>query len=183
MGVILDLVASMAVRGAIVYIVLTMNISLHELLFEKAQHAIVKQNAATIADILRNDLRYVGYSLSSGNAFLIADSNKVKFVGDTDNNGVVDTIYFYLGPVSEMSGTPNPSDRIIYRQKNGGTPFECGHGVTQLSLKYYNVNGSITAVLADIRSYSIKLVVQGDHEINRYYPTSIWETYFIPSNI
>lgn len=183
MGVVLDLIASMAVRGAIIYIVLTMNISLHELLYEKAQYAIVKQNTATVADILRNDLRYVGYNLSTGNAFLIADSNKVKFVGDSDNNGTADTIYFYLGSVSEMSETDNPSDRILYRQKNSETPFGCGHGVTQLSLKYYDVNGNVTATLADIRSLWIKLVMQGDYEVNRYYPTSIWETYYMPSNL
>jgi hypothetical protein len=183
MGVVLDLIASMAVRGAIIYIVLTMNISLHELLYEKAQYAIVKQNTATVADILRNDLRYIGYNLSSGNAFLTADTSQVKFVGDTDNNGTVDTVYFYLGAVSEMSGTANPNDRIIYRQTNSGTPVECGHGVTQLSLKYYNSVGNETSTLSAIRSLSIKLVVEGDVLVNNYYPTSIWETYYFPTNI
>ncbi|MEX2117201.1 MAG: hypothetical protein WEB37_09950 [Bacteroidota bacterium] len=179
----LDLVASMVVRGAIVYIVLTMNISLNELLYEKAQYAIVKQNTATMSDVLRNDFRYIGYAVSSGNAILIADSNQIKFQGDIDNNGVLDTMHFYIGLVTEMAGTPNPSDRIIYRRRNSGTPFVFGHGVTQFLLTYYKANGNVTTSLGEIKSLKVRIVVQGEQEINRYYPTSIWEAYLQPSNI
>jgi hypothetical protein len=183
MGVILDLSASMVVRGAIVYIVLTMNISLNELLYEKAQYAIVKQNTATIGDVLRNDFRYIGYGVSVGNALLLADSNEVRFQGDMDNNGVVDTMHFYIGPVSEMAGTLNPADRIIYRRRNSTTALDFGHGVTQFFVTYYNENGIVTATLSEIRTLKVRLVVQGEQEINRYYPTSIWESFILPSNI
>ncbi|MEX1137848.1 MAG: hypothetical protein WEF53_00715 [Bacteroidota bacterium] len=179
----LDLVASMVVRGAIVYIVLTMNISLNELLYEKAQYAIVKQNTATMVDVLRNDFRYIGYGVSVGNPFLLADSNQVRFQGDIDNNGIVDTLYFSIGPVSEMAGTPNPSDRIIYRRRNSGTPFEFGHGVTQFHLTYYNATGNVTTSLSEIKTFKVRIMVQGDREINRYYPTSVWESHILPSNI
>jgi len=183
MGVILDLIASMVVRGAIVYIVLTMNISLNELLYEKAQYAIVKQNTATMADVLRNDFRYIGYGVSVGNAFLLADSNQVKFQGDIDNDGVVDTLHFSTGPVTEMAGTLNPLDRIIYRRRNAGTPFDLGHGVTQFHLSYYDESGNVTSALSEIKTFKVRLVVQGEQEINRYYPTSIWESYILPSNL
>ncbi|MBI4418820.1 MAG: hypothetical protein HY563_08580 [Ignavibacteriales bacterium] len=183
MGVILDLVASMAVRGAIVYIVLTMNISLNQLLYEKAQYAIVKQNTATVADILRNDFRALGYGVSGVTPFLIADTSRVKFIGDLDDNAIIDTVEYYLGPVSEMISTPNPDDRILYRKRNSGTPFDCGHGVTRLSLEYFDTNGSTTSTLSEIRALSIKIVMQGATQINVYYPTSIWETFLIPSNI
>ncbi len=179
----LDLVASMVVRGAIVYIVLTMNISLNELLFEKALYAIVKQNTATISDVLRNDFRYIGYAVSVGNAFLLADSNEIKFQGDIDNNGFIDTLHFYIGPVTEMAGTPNPADRIIYRRLNSGTPFDFGHGVTQFHITYYNKDGGVTSTLSEIKTLKVRMVVQGDQEINRYYPTSIWESHILPSNI
>lgn len=183
MGVILDLIASMVVRGAIVYIVLTMNISLNELLYEKAQYAIVKQNTATMVDVLRNDFRYIGYGVTLGEPFLLADSNQVKYQGDLDNNGIVDTLHFYIGPLTEMAGTPNPSDRIIYRRRNNDTPFDFGHGVTEFKLAYYNGLGNVTTTLSEIRSFQIRVVVQGDREINRYYPTSVWESYVFPSNL
>lgn len=183
MGVILDLVASMAVRGAIIYIVLTMNISLNELLYEKAQYAIVKQNTATMADVLRNDFRYIGYGVTLGNIFLVIDSSNVKFQGDVDNNGVVDTMQYYVGPVSEMASTPNPNDRVFYRKKNSGSAFDFGHGITQFLITYYNDLGMTTTDPASVRTLKVKIVVQGDREINRYYPTSIWETYILPSNL
>ena len=183
MGVILDLVASMVVRGAIVYIVLTMNISLNELLYEKTQYAIVKQNTATIGDVLRVDFRYIGYGVTTGNALLLADTSEVRFCGDMDNNGVVDTMHFYIGPVTEMAGTLNPADRIIYRRTNSGTALDFGHGVTQFFLTYYNETGAVTSTLSEIRTLKVRLVVQGEQEINRYYPTSIWESYILPPNI
>lgn len=184
MGVILDLIASMAVRGAIVYIVLTMNISLNELLFEKAQYAIVKQNAATVGDVIRNDLRGLGFGVPFGTAsFLVADTSRLKFIGDLDDDSAIDTVEFYLGPVSEMTSTPNPVDRILYRVRNSGTPSDIGHGLTKFYLEYYNINGSSTSTLSDIRSFTIKMVVQGGAQINNYYPTSLWETYLFPSNL
>jgi hypothetical protein len=118
-----------------------------------------------------------------GNAILLADTSEVKFQGDMDNNGVVDTMHFYIGPVSEMTGTLNPSDRIIYRRRNSTSPLDFGHGVTQFFVTYYDGNGNTTATLSDIRTLKIRLVVQGEQEINRYYPTSIWESFILPSNI
>lgn len=182
MGVIFDLIASMAVRGAIVYIVITMNIQLHELLYEKAQYAIVKQNTATVGDIFRNDLRYIGYNVS-GSSFVIAGAGEIKFLGDLDNNGVPDTIHYYAGPVTELADTPNPDDRILYRKVNSAPAADIGHGLTSLSLKYYDVTGAVTSDPAAIKSLWIKIVMQGDRPINRFYPTSIWESDFNPGNI
>jgi hypothetical protein len=184
LGVILDLAASMAVRGAIVYIVLTMNISLNQLLYEKAQYAIVKQTAATVADIFQNDIRSIGYNIPQGtSSFLVADSNRIKFIGDLDNDLAIDTVEYYLGPLSEMASTPNPDDRILYRRRNSSAPFEAGHGVTRLFMQYYDGGGSLTSTLADIRSLSVKLIMQGATQINGYYPTTFWETFLLPSNL
>jgi len=182
MGVILDLIASMVVRGAIIYIVITMNIQLHELMYEKAQYAIVKQNTATIGDILRNDLRFIGYNVT-GTAFTIIGSDKVRFLGGIDNNGVADSIYYYVGSTSEMSATPNPDDRIMYRKLNSAVAAQIGHGVVTFSLKYYDINGIVTSNPALIKSFWVKIVVQGDRQIKQFYPTSIWETDFLPGNI
>lgn len=184
MGVILDLIASMAVRGAIVYIVLTMNISLNELLFEKAQYAIVKQNTATVADVIRDDLRGLGFRVPTGStSFLVADTSRLKFIGDLDDDSAIDTVDFYLGPVSEMTSTPNPSDRILYRKRNSGTETDIGHGITKFYLEYYDASGSTTSTLSDIRSFTITMIVQGGNLVNNYYPTSVWETYLFPSNL
>lgn len=173
----------MAVRGAIVYIVLTMNISLNELLYEKAQYAIVKQTSATVADIIRNDFRSFGYNVPGGTpSFLLVDTSRVRFIGDLDNDLAIDTIEYYLGPVTEMASTPNPDDRILYRRRNSSTPFECGHGVTRFFLQYYDAGGSATSVPADVYYLSIKLVMQGPTQLNGYYPTTVWDTLILPSN-
>ena len=37
---------------------------------------------------------------------------------DLDNDGIVDTLHYYLGDTSELSGTPNENDRLLYRVVN-----------------------------------------------------------------
>lgn len=183
MGVMLDIIASMAVRGAIIYIVLSMNVQLHNLLYEKSQHVLVKQNLAVLTDVMRNDVRYIGYNVSSGNIFQIADSNNTSFLADINNDGSPDTLQYFTGALSEMAGTPNPNDRKLYRRVNSASGFDIALGVTRFFLEYYDNDGVKTTNPADIRSFMIKLVMQGDRQINGYYPTSFWENHFFPSNI
>lgn len=183
MGVVLDLIASMAVRAAIVYIVLSMNVQLHNLLYEKTQHVLVKQNMAVLTDVIRNDLRYIGYNVSAGDVFVLADSNEVRFRGDINNDGTPDTVRYSIGSTDEMLSTPNPVDRKLYRRINATTGFDVAIGVTRFFLEYYDEFGMKTTNPANIRSFYIKLVMQGDREINGYYPTSYWENHFFPSNI
>lgn len=73
-------------------------------------------------------------------AFLtdVAQSKSVQ-VGD----GNVDVLKYWVGsPLdAEVMGTPNPKDRILYRQVNSDAPYSANLGVTQFSLKYFDDDG------------------------------------------
>ena len=82
-----------------------------------------------------------------------ADSNRISFLTDiptTANpygDGVLDTMHYYLGSLSELSTTPNPYDRLLYRVVNSQTPAGANLGITQFKLTYFDSNGDkITAM-------------------------------------
>lgn len=57
-------------------------------------------------------------------------------------DGIVDTVRYYLGPTSDLSSTPNPNDRILYRVINHGSAAGSNVGVTRFHLTYYDVLGN-----------------------------------------
>ena len=65
-------------------------------------------------------------------AILYADTSKIIFLtdlmeppyDDPHGDGNLDKIEYYLGATSELPGTPNPNDRILYRVVNGGLQEE-----------------------------------------------------------
>lgn len=81
---------------------------------------IVQQNLTSITNTLEYDLRKMGFNLPEDElVVLIADSTHLQYRGDQNRDGSIDTISYYLGPVSELNNTKNPDDRFIYRKING----------------------------------------------------------------
>ena len=80
-------------------------------------------------------------------AIIYADSTSIKFYTDLSTSanpygdGVLDIVYYYVGPTSELSSTPNPNDRILYRVVNNAPPKGANLGVTQFNLMYFSAFG------------------------------------------
>jgi hypothetical protein len=71
----------------------------------------------------------------------MADTSGIKFLTDIESDGNLDSIYYYLGPTSELSGTENPRDRLLYRVVNADNPQEANLGVTHFHMIYYDALG------------------------------------------
>ncbi|MBA4405974.1 hypothetical protein C0389_01740 [bacterium] len=116
---------------------------------------IVQQNLVEVVKLIEYDFRKIGYCYdwtkipNQALAIISADSNRISFLTDIVNttaandygNGVVDTLRYYLGSTSELSVTPNPNDRLLYRVINGEVPKGSNLGVTQFKLTYFDATG------------------------------------------
>ncbi len=182
MGTMFDIVGSLVIRVAIVLITLSMNILLNNTLYQKTAYSLLKQNQAIMTDIMEVEIRQIGHHVTS-TPFLIADTAQVKFLADIDNSGVVDTIYYYLGPTSELSQTENPNDRKMYRVLNNGQRYDCGSGVTRLQFQYSDSTGSPTANLSLIKSVNVKLWMELGYTIDGKYPSAYCEANIFPPNL
>ncbi len=143
-SVLIDIVASMIIGGVLITILWRVNEATIANTYENSGELSLQQNLATIAMIIENDFRKIGYCSDwlkipdPTKSIILADSTKIKFLTDVESNGIVDTMYYYLGPTSELTVTQNPRDRVLYRVINNQTPVASNLGVTQFNIIYFN---------------------------------------------
>jgi len=183
---ILDLAGSILIGGLIMLILFRMNDAAVENVYNNGGELRLQQNLAVTAKVLENDFRKIGYCADwkkipdPSKSILLADSNKIKFLTDIEENGMgnVDSIYYYLGPASELTQTPNPRDRFLYRVVNNESPKGINLGVTQFKLIYFDalgdtINFPIT-VPSEVYTLEINLTVENVAGYNEKYSSAFW---------
>lgn len=181
---IIDILASVIMGGMLLTIVLRLSDSAAEKTYNYSGELSLQQNLVTIAQILENDFRKMGYCKDwekfpdPTKAIAAADTSSIKFYADINSDGNMDSIQYYLGPVSELSGTPNPRDRFLYRVVNTETPVGVNLGVTEFYMIYFDALGdSLHFPIAQpslINSYEINIKVESVYAYDDKYSSAFW---------
>jgi hypothetical protein len=181
---LLDIVGSILVGGVLLLILFRLEATANETSYDSSQDLIVQQNLTTLIDIIQSDFRKIGYCAdytkitNPADVILYADSNEIKFIADLNDAGVLDTVDYYTGPTSELSNTPNPNDRLLYRVINGETPKSSNLGVTEFKLIYQNSFGDTLDTPVDpagqIASIQVDLEVENPEAMNNEYQNAYW---------
>ena len=147
---ILDLIGSTMVFGSILLIVLRINMSTTENIQMYRADLMVQQNLVEITRLLEYDFKKIGYCKDPSKipdpsqAIRYADSVRIRFLTDfptianPQGDGILDSLTYYVGSVSEASATPNPNDRLLYRVENDAEPIGVNLGVTEFDLRYFD---------------------------------------------
>jgi hypothetical protein len=165
-SVILDIVGSIIIGGILLLTLFRMNDNATRNTYNFSGELIVQQSLVTSVEVLEYDFRKIGYCEDPSqlphpeqDAILFADTSKIIFLtdimvppyDDPHGDGILDTLEYYLGPASQLTGTPNPNDRILYRVVNG-IPNGVNLGITKFKIRYFTdsllASGSTT--LAEI---------------------------------
>lgn len=188
---IIDILGSMIIGGMLMLIIWRMNDSATKNLYNYGGELILQQNLAVTSQVLEYDFRKIGYCdnwakmVDPSNSILLADSDKIKFLADIypdgDPDGIIDTLFYKLGPVSELTSTPNPRDRYLYRIINNERPSKVNLGVTNFHLVYYDaLEDTIPLPIhypldtKTINSVEINLTVEDVTAYNNEYSSAIW---------
>lgn len=194
MNVIIDILGSSFIGGFIILLILKMNLYSQNASLNSDTELKMQQNAKTLADILDYDLRKVGYNYDS-TAFIIADSNKMKFYADmnepgTAGYGTVDVVEYFLSDPSKSSATTNPNDVVLTRVLNGTDTLNGPSlGLVKLKFSYYNHQLTETITTDSIKYVKAEFWVESLEpiEINfgtqTGYPFTYWEMTINPRNI
>ncbi len=172
--VILDIISSSFVFGTLLVMALRLNGSVTENLETYNGEVIVQDNMCDVVNMIQYDFRKIGYCLDPTQipdptkAIIYADTSSIKFYTDLSTaanpygDGVLDIVYYYLGPTSELSMTPNPNDRILYRVVNNAPPKGSNLGVTKFSLMYFGaLNDTLPTPVANPGAiWSMQITVQ-----------------------
>jgi len=151
---LLDILGSTIAGGFLLLILMRMNDASVENNYFYTGEKTVQQNLVEVVKLLEYDLRKIGYCNDwqlmplPSMAIIQADSNRITYLTDIPTvanpygDGILDTMHYYLGPVSELTATPNPYDRLLYRVINHQTPAGANLGLTQFRLTYFNSSGN-----------------------------------------
>ena len=190
MGYLLDIVGSFIIAGMVVMILLAVNInnnaSSNAILFT----TIEQQKIADVSELIEYDFYKLGYRVS-GEKIAIADSNEIKFYTDIDDNDVTDSIYYYLGELSDMESTPNPNDRLLYRNRNNEDSVSTNYPVVDFNLTYFDSIGNTldyaslvkSEERALIKSIMIEIRVESGELYDDEYRISAWKKKISPKNL
>jgi hypothetical protein len=181
---IIDIVGSILIGGALMIILWRLNDATTENTYNYSGELSLQQNLATTAEVLEYDFRKIGYCADwnkipdPSKSIILADSNKIKFLTDVQSDGIVDTMYYYLGPTSELTQTENPRDRILYRVVNSETPKGANLGITQFKMVYFDALGDTIpfpiAQPGQIASMEINVTVENTSAYDQDYSTAFW---------
>ena len=164
---IIDIITSAVVAGLLLLITLRLNAQANESTTVYNGSVILQQNIVTLVGWIEHDFRQIGYCRDwtrikkTSDAFRVADSSDILLWTDVDNDGLKDSVRWYIGPVNDnlVKDTPNPRDRLIYRVVNNGTPRGWNLGVTQFRLQYYTLDRKLlpTPVISPGRIWEIEI--------------------------
>lgn len=181
---LIDILGSIVIGGMLMLILFRLNDAAVANSFRYNGELIVQKNLVEVVNLLEFDLRKIGYcavweNLPNPSKYIVsADSNSIKYLTDTDSDGNVDTLSYYLGPSSELSGTANPRDRMLYRRVNKSKPLSANLGVTMFKFTYYDVFGKeisfpITQP-GEIQTMQIDIAVEDIAAYDEKYQRMFW---------
>ncbi len=189
MGVMIDIIGSTIIRGAIILVILNLNVSLNNALSQKTVRAALKQKMVVPAQILTDDIRLAGYNQSGSKVFPMARANEIQFLADLNSDSTADIVHYYLGAAPAGS-----THRVLYRQLNLGASFALASDVVSLSFFYYSSLGSAISPgdnKLGIKFISVKLKIESNTQViegvgtgnTARYETAYWERTIFPQNL
>ncbi len=146
--VLLDILGAMFIGGILMLSLFQVNTNTVLNLGYYNTDFLLQQNLLMLVRQIESDLKRIGYSQNIGiinstrDAIITADTATITMVGDFDNSGSVDTVKYFIGPLSELSASINPRDRILYRQEGNNPAQKIFFGITVFDLTYFDPFGT-----------------------------------------
>jgi hypothetical protein len=184
-----DILGSMIIGGMILVMVLGFNANLMEGSGLQTFKTTVQGNMTTVTNILEYDFRKMGYSVPfpQDSAISYADTAKMTFKGDFDNNGSLETITYTYNPSTPAGGT-NPRTRVLYRSYNGGPAQPINVGLTKFRFTYFDstgiaFGGNVVSKPSLIKSFKLLMNMESRDPYGTSYAGVCWERTIKPSNL
>ena len=181
---IFDIMGSIIIGGILMLITWRLSDAATEKTYNNSGELSLQQNLTTIAQILETDFRKVGFCADynkfpdPSKAIIYGDESRITFLADLDFDTNMDSIRYYLGPTSELTVTPNPRDRLLYRVVNNEPAITSNLGVTQFRLVFFDALGdTLTPPITTpgiISSLEINLAVENVAAYDTVYTGAFW---------
>jgi hypothetical protein len=198
--VVIDIIGSFLLFGWLLLSTIRVGTANSENMQSYGGELLVQENLVEVTKLLEYDFRKIGYCKEPNKlpdptrAILLADSTRIKFLSDVDitgsgPDGNLDSVYYYLGPVSDLASTNNPRDRLLYRVVDTEPAKGANLGVTSFRLLYFDGQGNLMTPpvtggnLQKIQTIQISLIIENTvaaelvetAPINQKYSSAFWQ--------
>jgi hypothetical protein len=187
---LIDIIGSTMIGGMLMLILFRLNDSAVANSYQYNGELIIQKNLVEVVKLLEFDLRKIGYCSDwtalpdPAKAIVSADQNSITYLTDLPTlaqphgDGIVDTLRYYLGDASELSNTPNPNDRMLYRRVNNEYVRGANLGVTKFDFIFFDTFGDeipfpITQT-GEIQSMQIDLAIEDVYAYDNKYRRVFW---------
>ena len=182
MTYLFDVLGSIVIGGIILTMILGFNTNITEKSVTQMFNSIVQSNLTTVTNILENDFRKMGYFVFDSLKIMLADTNKIIFKADLDNNRTIDTVGYYLSNTKDPTCV-NPRARVLYRTTTNQGVQSIHLGITYFRLWYFDNQGFPTTNLDQINSIKVAFNVESTAPYDTIYTGAYWERIIKPKNL
>lgn len=187
---IIDILGAIIIGGIVLMNLLNMNQNVVQAESMYGHDKSLQVDVVILATIMDRDFGLLGYcgdyTKMDSTAIIFGDSVSIRFLADVDNNGIFDTLYYFTSDTAALSHTPNPRDRILYRQLNSNPPFVVANNITEFNLKYLDTFSNeqpIPINLNTIVNYvRIAFKVEDPFAYSEEYTEALWRRLTVTAN-
>jgi len=184
MATLLDVLASFGFGGVLMMLILRLTLFFSSSHQQSNFTLRTQEFCVQLGKIMEYDFYKIGYGDPSKSPMRVADSTKIQFYADIDDDGAVDSVTYYAKP---MSGR-DARHFELFRQVNAGRPISMNLGLRKFRFTYYDSTSTPTATLSKIRAIKIAFDIENDYESvtgggsDQVYPTVHWEQFIVPKS-
>ena|ERR1035437_1570347 len=186
----LDIIGSIIIGTLVIFLIMKLNYQVSTNSTEITSNGIVQSNLTTISTVMENDLYKIGYRIS-GDKLNIASVNQFSYNADVDNNGILDSVRYYLGSTSQAKFGTNLNDKPLFKVLNGGKTAIIIGIVRDCQFTYYDSTGTqildsklkTPAQRRQVRVVKVYIKCESPYKINNYYQTAEYSRKIKPVNL
>jgi hypothetical protein len=187
---LLDILGSTIAASLVLLTLVQFNFTTSEIRNEFQSSNTVNSGTKDLADVMEFDFYKAGFRVAHRNVFISANDSSVKFLADLHNDGILDTVYYYLGGNWQASYTDNPDDKPLFRQINNSAASNMGN-VKDFTISYHDSARNVIPLFFlttqsgrnKIKSVSLNLVYESIWKSNESYQNAEWRKTIKPKNI
>lgn len=182
MAALLDILQSIIIGSMIFLMILSFKFRMRVVSEDVLGYNLTQSDIISTSHTIEYDFYKIGYNCSPNEKIVLAENQRIKFLSDLDNNGVLDTVLYSISDSLALISTQNPSDKYLLRKINNDNQLFIGR-VIDFQLSYFDSLGNSlnTATLADstgrkqILEVGVYLKVEATFKFEEKYTSAMWK--------
>ena len=190
MSTILDIIGASVITGFLILMTISFTSRINSVTQDSLATEVTLNSASNTAQIFEFYFYKIG-SMTMSDIISVADSDKIRFDGDIDEDGIVEDFLLYNYTVDDWTYTENPNDSPVYSRTNSGdnnlvavvTDFHLTYYDAMQNELAYSILDTSQTLRNTIRSIKVFIKSESSFPVDSIYEAVVWERLISPRNL